>query len=135
MYFHPPSSTEQADAYNRQLGPRVGDELHAIRLFRNPEPLTVVGISKPTPLGGKPIAWMTRQTLATLIGEEGKLSDVEIKLANGVDAEEFSNAHAAAFSGKALVQTTERMTSGVNQQFLATQIIFVLISVITLMSA
>lgn len=124
-----------AAALNRGVGPRIGDTLLVARLFAPGAALEVVGIAQAPPMGGKPVAYTTLGTLEALSREKGRLTDIELSLSQGVDPEAFVARHADAFEGVAIVQTTERITAGVEQNLAASQLAFVVISIISLLSA
>lgn len=131
----PSLTATQARAYNESVGPQIGDKLVVPRLFGRERYLTVVGIAAPAPIGGKPIAFATIETIDTLARTKKQLSDIELKLMPGVDPQAFVDAHKDAAFPDALLQTTGRITSGVEQNMAASQLGFVLISVIALISA
>lgn len=126
---------EEAVELNKGAGPRVGDELEFARLFRSNLKLTLVGISQAPPMGGRPMGYTTIPTLDTMMRTKGQISDLEIKLLEGVDPNAFVAQYENAYPGRAIVQTTERVTAGVQQNLAAAQLGFMLISVITLISA
>ena len=139
---HPPiedslsvSNEEEMRVANQGVGPRIGDTLTVPRLFGNARTLTIVGFAKPAPLGGKPIAFTTISTLDALARQKNRLSDIELKLAEGIDPEQFVEQHEDQLMPDALLQTTGRITSGVEQNMQASQLGFVLVSVIALISA
>lgn len=125
----------QARARNAGIGPRVGDQLVVPRLFGKARYLTIVGIAAPAPIGGKPIAFTTIETVDALARSKNQLSDIELKLDADVDPQAFVDAHDEQVLPEALLQTTGRITSGVEQNMAASQLGFVLISVIALISA
>lgn len=120
---------------NAGVGPRIGDELVVPRLFGRARTLTIVGLAEPTPIGGKPIAFTTISTLDALARTKDQLTDIELKLDEGIDPEAFVALHEDEVLPAALLQTTGRITSGVEQNMQASQLGFVLISVIALISA
>lgn len=126
---------DELNRFNRGVGPRIGDTLTVPRLFGRARTLTIVGLAKPAPLGGKPIAYTTISTLDALARNKEQLSDIELKLSPGVDPEAFVELHKDELFPDALLQTTGRITSGVEQNMQASQLGFVLISVIALISA
>ncbi|MFG0313455.1 MAG: ABC transporter permease [Phycisphaerales bacterium] len=128
-------SDQEMRAVNAGVGPRVGDTLTVPRLFGRARTFTIVGLAKPAPLGGKPIAYTTIGTLDTLARNKGQLSDIELKLREDIDPEEFVLLHKDELFPEALLQTTGRITSGVEQNMQASQLGFVLVSVISLISA
>lgn len=129
------TSADDADAQNRGVGPRVGDTLTVARLFGPRVDLTIVGIAQAPPIGGKPIAYTTIETLDALSRERDQITDIEVTLAEGIDPGAFVETHAGAFEEHAIIQTTERITAGVQQNLAASRLAFVLISIISLCSA
>lgn len=128
-------TAEEAQRLNRGVGVRIGSVLTAPRLFGRARTLTVVGIAEPAPIGGKPIAFTTIETLDALSRQSGRLTDIELDLADDVDPEAFVAEHEDELLPAVLLQTTGRITSGVEQNMQASQLGFVLISVIALISA
>ncbi len=128
-------TASQAQQRNEAVGPRVGDQLVVPRLFGRERYLTIVGIAAPAPIGGKPIAFTTIETLDALARSKDQLSDIELKLNEGIDPDAFVESNKASVFPQALLQTTGRITSGVEQNMAASQLGFVLVSVIALISA
>ncbi len=126
---------QDATRLNEGVGVRIGSVLTVPRLFGRARMLTVVGIAAPAPLGGKPIAFTTIETLDKLSRKKNQLTDIEIGLADGVDPEAFVALHEDELLPEVILQTTGRVTSGVEANLAATQLGFVLISVISLISA
>ena len=124
-----------AEMLNQGIGPRVGDTLTVARLFGSSAELTIVGIAQAAPMGGKPLGYTTLGTLDALSRESGQISDLEITLDEDVDPDAFVERHRGAFENEAIIQTTERVTAGVEQNLAASQLAFVVISIISLMSA
>tara|TARA_R110002096_G_scaffold173781_7_gene348697 strand:+ start:59937 stop:62648 length:2712 start_codon:yes stop_codon:yes gene_type:complete len=125
----------EAIELNRGVGIRVGDTVEFARLLRSNLELTVVGISQAPPVGGRPMGYTTIPTLDGMARKKGQITDLEVKLLDGVDPLAFVEAHADAYPGRAIVQTTGRITAGVEQNIVAAQLGFMLISVISLISA
>ncbi len=126
---------DEMNRLNKGVGPRIGDTLTVPRLFGKSRILTIVGLAKPAPLGGKPIAYTTVSTLDALARKKDRLTDIELKLSEEIDPESFVELNKDELFPDALLQTTGRITSGVEQNMQASQIGFVLISVIALISA
>lgn len=126
---------EEAERLNQGVGVRLGDTLVVPRLFGQARELEIVGIAESPPIGGKLIARTTLETLDAIGRKKNQLSDIEVHLSDSVDAEAFAELHTNALDGRVLVQTTERITSGVEKNMAATQLGFLLISVISLISA
>jgi len=126
---------EEAVTLNRGVGIRVGDTVEFARLLRANVSLTVVGIAQAPPMGGRPMAYTTIPTLDSIARRKGQITDLEVKLSEGIDPVEFVAEHQDAYPGRAIVQTTGRITAGVEQNLAAAQMGFMFISVITLISA
>jgi len=129
------ANTNEAMTLNEGVGVRIGDALTVPRLFGKARVLTVVGIVEPAPLGGKPIAFTTIETLDALNKKKNQLTDIEIQLTEGVDPEVFVSTHEEELLPKVILQTTGRVTSGVENNLEATRLGIVLITVISLISA
>jgi len=122
-----------ARARNTGVGVRVGDTVGVVRMFHQRGELTVVGIAKPSPIGGKPYAIVTRDQLGALSGKAGSVSRVDIVLEDGVDPEAFVAKYEEVLGRNVLLQTTERITSGVEKNLAASQLGLVLIGSVALM--
>lgn len=132
-----PESTDPstAESLNRWIGPRPGDELSVVRFLRKATPLTVVGITQPPPLGGRPQAYASLETSARVAGNDPSLSEIEIELAADVVPDAFVETHGELFRPGALLQTTERITSGVEKNISSNRIAYVLASSLAFLSA
>lgn len=130
-----------ADLHNEQVEIEVGDTIEQVSglIRQRTKVLTVVGIVEPPPLGGRPQAYMTREALADLVGEPGRVSAVEILLAEGVDADRFVAERKAALSedaaSRAIIQTTAKITSNLNKNMRSSRIGMILASAISFLSA
>jgi putative ABC transport system permease protein len=120
---------------NAGVGVRIGDTISVVRMFRQRGDLTVVGIAEPAPLGGKPIAMVDIASLGELAGTPGMISSIDIMLEDGVDPELFAERYADELGRNVLVQTTERITSGVEKNLAASQFGLILIGSVSLMCA
>lgn len=103
-------------------------------LFKKPVPLKVVGIAAPPPLGGRFQCYMTLETLNALTDAKGQLTEIGIGVA-GVTPAEFVERHkcvdGAADPGErvpsaVLMQTTEKITSGLDKNVAASRLGFYL---------
>ncbi len=132
-------TAKKANDLNKGVGVRIGSALTVPRLFGKARVLTVVGIAAPTPLGGKPIAFTTIETLDKLSRKKNRLTDIELGLSEEYlqshTPEDFVSLHEDELLPDVMLQTTGRVTSGVENNLAATQLGFVLISVISLISA
>lgn len=129
------ASPAEAARLNEGVGLRVGDTLSVVRMFRERATLTVVGIAEPAPLGGKPIVVLSRDTLAKAAGREGMISQVELELEPGVDPVSFVAEHEHDLGKRVIVQTTERITSGVEKNLAASQLGLIIVGAIALLCA
>jgi putative ABC transport system permease protein len=125
----------QAASLNRGVGVRVGDELTVLRLFGPRAELTIVGIVEAPPLGGKPVGLIDRASLEQIARQPGRLSQIDIELDDGVDPEAFAATHTGDLGPTVLIQTTERITSGVEKNLAASQLGLVLVGAIALLCA
>ncbi|MEM1184897.1 MAG: FtsX-like permease family protein [Planctomycetota bacterium] len=152
------SSPEAALALNEAVGVRPGDAAEAVQQFRTPVsldrvgvsqelqmglaqlfsrtvPLEVVGISAPPPLGGLPQAMMSLDSLASITGDSDQLDLIELDLADGVDPEAFVARYLPDVGEGLVLQTTEKVTSGLEQNLASNQIGFILASMLAMLSA
>lgn len=151
-----------AFAINAQAGIRVGSHVSVLRLFRSPvsfeqlenkfgisrEGLTdfmklfrssvileVVGITKPPPLGGAPQVYMGLETLYTITGKPGVVDEVEIHLRDGLDPEAVSDKYRAGLDESLSLQSTEKVTSGLEKNLASSNLGFILASALSTLSA
>lgn len=129
-----PTETD-AQTLNAKVGLRLGDTLTVRRLFRSPSEAVVVGIARQPPLGGRPQAFMTLDTLAGLIGGEGKLTEIEASLAPGLDPEQFAERHRAELPDGYVLETTARVTANVEKNLASSQLGLVLATVLAFLTA
>lgn len=125
----------EAQALNAGVGVRVGDELTVLRLFGPRATLRVVGITEASPLGGKPVGTVSLGTLERIANRAGRLSRIEIELEDGLDPEAFAASKVGSLGTGVLVQTTERITSGVEKNLAASQLGLILVGAIALLCA
>ncbi len=142
---------EEARRLNRGVGVRIGDTLRVRRMlfdrfniaFTVPGlgdrgTLTVVGIAAPPPLGGRPLAYLTLEGLASLADEPGRLTQIDATVRAGVDAAHVSRARRPEVDGAGeglLLQTTSKITSGVSQNMQSSQLGFILATFMAFLSA
>lgn len=131
-----PTNEAEAEAFNDMQGVRLGDTVTVRRLFGS-ETLTVVGMSEPPPLGGRPQAFLTIDALRGAIGREGadELTQVDMTLKPGVDPEAMVEARQGEAPDGALLQTTERITSGLDRNMRSSQFGLALAIMLALLSA
>ena len=130
-----PSSEDEARAANLRAAPGVGSELRSFRLLRSPVPLKVVGVVARPPLGGRWQTYLTIEGLATLQGEAGRLTEVDIIVREGVDPALAAAELRPGLGERYLLQTTERITSGLDRNMQSSQLGFVLSTVMAFLAA
>jgi len=135
----PPLGKAKAEAFNEEVTVGVGDSVEHVSKYlrRRMGVLKIVGIVEPPPLGGRPQAYMTREGLASISDQAGRVSAVEILLADGVDADAFVEARRAELgeSERVIVQTTAKKTSDLDKNMRSSRIGMVLASAISFLSA
>ena len=130
-----PTNQAEAEAFNTLQGVRLGDTVTIRRLFGSRE-ATVVGMSEPPPLGGRPQAFMTLDGLRAATGRgEGELTQVDIKVRPEVDPEQLARDRQDEAPEGALLQTTERITSGLDRNMRSGQFGLALAILLALLSA
>ena len=133
-----PQSVEtesEAQRINDRQGARLGSTVQVRRLFTEPIDLTIVGITARPPLGGRPRGFMTYEGISRVLGSADRVSEIEILLTDGVDPDGVIDAHKPDLGENLLIQTTARVTSGVEDNLKSTQLAFILASILALLSA
>lgn len=137
----PDVPVREARAHNDAITVGVGDTVEQVTglLARTNAVLKVVGIAEPPPLGGRPQAYMARGALASITGAEGRVTAVEILLDEGVDPDVFVETQRAGLSedaaSRAIIQTTAKITSGLEKNMRSGRIGMILASAIAFLSA
>ncbi|HHN77324.1 MAG TPA: FtsX-like permease family protein, partial [Phycisphaerales bacterium] len=156
------ASAEDAARINADVGVRVGSRVSVLRLFRSPvsfeqlekrfgisrdaltdalsmfrsvTTLEVVGIVRPPPLGGSPQAYMGLDTFYSITGRPGVVDEIEIFLRDGEDPEAVATRHRGELDETLSLQTTEKVTSGLEKNLASTNIGFILASILAMLSA
>jgi putative ABC transport system permease protein len=114
----------EADALNAAAKPVIGDWVEFVRFGKPATKLTIVGVAKQPSLGDTPQAYMTMQALANATDQAGKVSRIDITLREGVDAEAFAESRGAVLPANAALQTTAKITSGIDRNAKANQLAF-----------
>ncbi|GIW74160.1 MAG: hypothetical protein KatS3mg103_0682 [Phycisphaerales bacterium] len=131
----PPADAQQARAYNQLLGVRLGDTITVRRLLGS-RTLRVVGMSEPPPLGGRPQAFLTLDGLRRATGRGfGELSQVDLRLKPGHDPQAVALARQDELPEGVILQTTERITSGLDRNLRSGQFGLALAILLALLSA
>jgi len=125
----------EARSLNAEAKVKVGATVRAARLLRKPVPLTVVGIAAPPPLGGRAQGYMTLDGLGAYTGQPGKFSQIDVVLKDGTDAAAFTESRRADLPAGTLLDTSEKITSGVDRNIKSNQLGLVLASVMAFLSA
>ncbi len=134
----PPSPTDDAAAANINAAyePKLGDTVQFVKLFRSPIPLKVVGFVAQPPFGARWQCLLTFDGLARLTGESGRVDEIDIILKGGsADADRVAAARRDDLGPACLLQTTERITSGLDQNVKSSQLGFVLATVMAFLAA
>lgn len=153
---------DRALAHNAAVGIRPGSRISVLRLFRSPvsfeqlenrfgisrelltnvmklfrsvTTLEVVGIAQPPPLGGAPQVTMSLETLYTITGRPGVVDEVEIHLNPGLDPDAVAERRRPELDPSLILQTTEKVTSGLEKNLASSNIGFILASVLAMLSA
>jgi ABC-type antimicrobial peptide transport system permease subunit len=127
--------SEAASALNASQRVLLGDTITLVRLLRAGVPLKVVGIAPQPPLGGRPQAYMLLDGLASISESEGKLSRIDLELAPGFGAEDVASARREALPESLLLQTTAKVTSGLDQNLRSSELGLVLAIVLSTLAA
>ncbi len=113
----------------------LGDTVIVSRLLKRSVPLRVVGIAPQPPLGGRPQAFMLIPALASLTDSEARLSRIDIQLRPGLDAEGIAKVRRAALPDSVLLQTTARVTSGLDKNLKSSELGLILAIVLSTLAA
>jgi len=130
-----PADENAAQRANQRGTPKVGDSVEYFRLLRSPIRLTIVGIVARPPIGGRWQVYLTLDGLAKLSGDSATLSEIDIIVKDGVDPKAAAERHRPEVGEKALLQTTERITSGLNQNMKSNELGFILATVMAFLAA
>ena len=133
----PESTDDERLATRLNAGQRVllDDVVTVTRLLRSSVPLRVVGIAPQPPLGGRPQAYMSIGALASLADAEGKVSRVDIELKPGLDAEAAVAERRESLPASLLLQTTAKVTSGLDKNLRSSELGLVLAIVLSTLAA
>ncbi|MEX2220081.1 MAG: FtsX-like permease family protein [Phycisphaerales bacterium] len=133
-----------AERINRNQGVAVGDEVEVARQsvlpgfdlpgLRRSTRLKVVGIAAMPPLGGRPQAYLTLEGLQRVTGS-ASLSQIDIGVREGVDPEATARARRAELPKGLLLETTQKVTAGLQKNIQSNQLGMVLATVMAFLSA
>ncbi|MDQ7012789.1 MAG: FtsX-like permease family protein [Planctomycetota bacterium] len=133
----PTSVAREAEAaeINAGVGLRLGDTLRVRRLLRSPGEFVVVGIARQAPLGGRPQAYTSLESLAAAVGGGGKLTEIELRLAAGFEPGAFAQTHSPEVPEGFVLTTTARVTANVEKNLASSQLGLVLATVLAFLTA
>jgi len=119
------------------LGASVGQKLK-VELFGAPAELLVTGISKPPALGAmveREEVYLTIAALGKLSGNDSRVGEVDILLERSGDATAFVEAHKKEVPDALILQSTEKITSGLDKNLRAQDIGFLIASVLSFLAS
>jgi putative ABC transport system permease protein len=125
----------QADEISKRFDLALGATLTHVRIFGSDTPLKLVGIVRQPPLGGRPQAYVDLPTLQKITGSIGLVSEIDIILNDGIDADAAATTRKSELSSNLLLVTTEKITSGVQKNMKSNELGFVLLSVMSFLAA
>lgn len=126
----PAKAAEMARASGVEFSPA-----QLLQLFQSPVKLRVVGVSKPPPFGGRPRAFATPSTLELLTGKAAAATDLELTLREGVDPESFTARRRPELPPSAIIQTSAKVTSGLDRNIQASRLGFLLATAMAFLCA
>jgi putative ABC transport system permease protein len=129
------SSRDEAETWNRGQQLRLGDDVEIQRLLRPSRRARVVGIVAQPPLGGRFQCYLSLPGLQEVAGRRGQVNQVDLVLDERVDPARFAQEHAHDLGEAILVQTTERMTSGLDRNLRSGELGGVLVAMLATMTA
>jgi len=141
------SSADEARRINDAQRVQIGDELSVVRqLFgaverpialpwlNSPTTLKVVGIAAMPPLGGRPQCYLTLAALTKLTSAKG-LTQIDMTMAPGIRPEPVAVARRAELPATLLLETTDKITSGLDRNMQSSQLGMILATVMAFISA
>lgn len=129
------TSADEAITLNRDAKVKVGDRIEAVRLLRKPIKLKVVGIVAQPPLGGRWQCYMTLAGLAKATDQAGKVAQIDIVLKPGYDPEAAVVKYKNALPAGLILQTTEKVTSGLRNNMKSNQLGLILAGTMAFLAA
>jgi putative ABC transport system permease protein len=129
------ATAREARERNAQVSIEVGSTIELLRPRGGSSKLRVVGIVQDAPLAASPWACMTVPGLARATNQVGRLSRVELMLEDGADAEAFAEEQQKSLPPTLLMQTTQRVTSGLAKGIRANQLAFLLGTMMAFLAA
>ena len=129
------ASADEARALREKYQVAIGQQIEFIPAGKPPAKLTIVGIAPPGVLGGRPRGWMTPDALASATDQTGRYNEIEIVLEDTADAEAAATAHRGEMPNDAVLQSTAKVTSNLEQNLRANQIGLIVASTMAFLSA
>lgn len=122
------------DLLAEELDAAVGDEL-TVERWGEPMSIVVVGVRETVRMGQvrRPEAHVAIETLEDITGVRGRLSSIDVRLLDGVDPSAATRPE--GLPGYLDVQTTERITSGLDNNIRASKVGFVIASILAFVAA
>ncbi|MCB9837822.1 MAG: FtsX-like permease family protein [Phycisphaeraceae bacterium] len=119
-----------------QLDVSVGGRLETMSFYTD-EPLTVVGVFARPLFGNiaRTEAFVTRPTLASITGDSGRLSTIELVLRQGVEPTSFCGRHMDDLPPGLVLRTTERAASSLAKNVHSSNIGMVFAAALTFLAA
>ena len=136
------ASQQDADLQNARAIPAVGDTLEVVRFGKPAVQITICGIATPPPLGAQPFAYMTLAGVGELAALAGRVSRIDAVLDRSIKStrdtaalDAFAKQLESTLPTTAMVQTAERVTSGLDKGVRANQMGFVIINLMAVLAA
>jgi putative ABC transport system permease protein len=120
---------------NERLAPRLGDTIQHFRAFREPLTFTLVGISTKPPLGMRWQSYVTFAGLERITGEGDRVVEVDVVVKPGIDPAALVERRRPELGAEYLLQTTERMTSELDNNMKANELGFVVATLMAFLAA
>lgn len=128
-------SKEEADKLNTPVAVAIGETIDVLVDGKPPQRLTVVGIAPSPPLGARPQAYMTLAALQSLAAFESRITQVDLVLREGIEPNAFIESYKASIRSGAMLQTTEKVSSGLNQNLKTNQVAFAVLTMMAVLGA
>lgn len=125
----------EAERLNESAGVEVGDWVEFSRFRSTSVRLRVVGIAASPPLGGSVTGFMTINGLGALSGRQGRLSQVDIVLREGVDPTAAADRRRPDLDDGLSLQTTQLVTSGLDRNLRSNQLGYFIASTMAFLAA
>lgn len=115
----------------------VGDSVGIVSFFGGPPEMTVVGVIEKNPFWAlaRPHATLAGSTLGDIVGAPGKLRTIDLILDRDIDPLAFVSQHKDELGPSMLLQATERITSGIDQNIRSQQIGLLILSMLGFIAA